>query len=125
MAASVIQLSYNSTTVNLTLVNQDNYGAEYYGETGTKRLTCKVNHTIQPAGVPGESHLLRLNIEEYDAEGVYLRTSSAWSVVRTDGGVQDSAEAQLALAGLQELLGETGIIAGLVGRQSVFDVTQV
>jgi len=112
-----IALTYDGATVNLARINQDNYGAEYYAESGTRRLTLAVKHTIPGKGKPGESHLVRLDVEHYDAQGLLLRTASAWTVIRTDHGIQDQTMSEKSTAALVALL-TAGNITKVVGRQS-------
>lgn len=103
MIGDPVQITYNTVAKDLVRVNQDNFGASYYLEDGTERFNLSVKHTIPAKGKPGESHLVRLDVEHYDANSVLLRTASAWTVIRTDNGIQDatsSSRAALALLGL-------------------------
>lgn len=111
-----ISLAYNAGTVTMNRINQDNYGAVYYGEATDKKLTLSVKHTIPARGAAGESHLVRLDVEQY-ASGEYLRTSSAWAVIRTDGGTQDATEADLAAQAVVDLLSDANLDK-IIGRQS-------
>lgn len=117
MIGDTITLTWNALSKVLNKINQDNYGAEYYLEDGTRRFTLSVKHTIPAKGKPGESHLVRLDVEVYDANGVLLRTSSAWSVIRTDTGIQDQEESEDAAEALVAFLTAANITK-IVGRQS-------
>lgn len=112
-----IALNYNGGVVNLARINQDNYGAEYYAESGTSRFTMSVKHTIPAKGKAGESHLVRLDVEHYDANGLLLRVASAWTVVRTDSGIQDQESSEDATEALVDFLSAANITK-VVGRQS-------
>lgn len=111
-----ISLAYNAGTVTMNRINQDNFGATYYGEATDKKLTLNVKHTIPARGLSGESHLVRLDVEQY-ASNEYVRTSSAWLVIRTDGGTQDANEVDLAAQAVVDLLSDANIDK-IVGRQS-------
>lgn len=112
-----ITLTYDAVSVSLNRINQDNYGAEYYAESGTKRFTMSVKHTIPAKGKSGESHLVRLDVEHYDAGGVLLRTTSAWTVIRTDNGVQELVACEDTTAALVAFLTPANITK-IAGRQS-------
>lgn len=117
MLVDPLPITYNSVVKNLVRVNQDNYGSEYYLEDGQVRYRLTVKHTIPATGQPGESHLCRLDVEHYDANGVYIRTSSAWGVIRTDGGIQDSTSSSRAALALQTAM-TSGNITKLIARES-------
>lgn len=112
-----IVLAWNATTVSLNKVNQDSFGSVYYGVDGVRRFTLTVKHTIPARGAAGESHMVRLDVEVYDANGVLLRTASAWAVVRTDGGIQDSEESEDAAEAIVDFLSDANITK-LVSRQN-------
>lgn len=117
MIGDPVQITYNAVTKDLVRVNQDNFGASYYLEDGTERFNLTIKHTIPAKGKPGESHLARLDVEHYDASNVLLRTTSAWTVFRTDTGIQDatsSSRAALALTGLLT----SGNITKILSRES-------
>lgn len=117
MIGDTISLTHNGGAIVLTKINQDNYGAEYFLESGVRRFTMTVKHTIPSRGAAGESHLVRLDVEVYDAGGVLLRTSSAWTVIRTDNGIQDQEESEDAAEALVAFLTAANITK-VVGRQS-------
>lgn len=116
MIGDTIDITYDAVSKTLTKVNQDNFGASYYLEDGDDRFNLSIKHTIPPKGKSGESHLVRLDVEHY-AAGVLLRTASAWTVIRTDGGIQDSANSTNAVNGLLTALTPT-TITKVVGRES-------
>jgi hypothetical protein len=117
MIGDTIALTYNAGTVTLTRINQDNYGAEYFGSSGNDKFTINVKHTIPARGKPGESHLARLDVEHYDATGVLLRTASAWTAIRTDNGIQAATNSENATKALTAFLSAANITK-LVNRES-------
>jgi hypothetical protein len=117
MIGDTVALTYNAGTVTLARINQDNHGAEYYASSGNDRFTLSVKHTIPGRGKPGESHLARLDVEHYDANGLLLRTSSAWTVIRTDNGIQVNTDSELATKALTAFLSAANITK-LVNRES-------
>lgn len=117
MLDNQLTVTFGATPVTVTRVNQDNFGSTYYGENGDEKVTLTFAHTIPPRGQPNESHLVRLNVEHYDAEGIYLRTSSAWTVIKTFDGIQDSAKSAECANALSAFLDST-IVGKLVARES-------
>lgn len=112
-----ISITYNAVAKNLVKINQDSYGSEYFLDDSTERYTLSVKHTIPPKGGAGESHLVRLDVEHYDGSGVLLRTSSAWSVIKTFDGAQDVASSQYTAEALVDFLTDANV-AKVVGRES-------
>lgn len=118
MIGDTIGITYNSVAKTLNKVNQDNYGADYYLEDGTERYSIAVRHTIPAKGQPGESHMLRLNVEHYDATtNELVRTCSAWTVIRTDDGTQDYTDSQYVMAALLTATTTTNTDK-IIGRES-------
>lgn len=117
MIGDTWDITYNAVTKTLKKVNQDSYGAVYYLDDGTIRYTLTVKHTIPATGKPGESHMVRLNVDYYDAEGVLLRTNSQWYAIRTDGGIQDSTSLALSTLALAAELDAT-LLGKIIGRES-------
>lgn len=92
-----IVLTYNSASKSLVKVNQDNRGAEYFLDDGVNKFTLAIKHQITPkTSKTGESHLARLDVERFSAEGIYLRTDSIWVSIRTNDSQQVTADMQLA-----------------------------
>jgi hypothetical protein len=115
--ADPIVFAYNAVNTNLNRINQDNYGAVYYGESAAgERITLTVKHTIPPRGEPGESHLVRIDVEQY-AAGVYVRTATAWAVIKTFDEVQDQEASEDVAEALVDFLTD-GNITKVVSRQS-------
>lgn len=111
-----LTLAYDAGNITMNRINQDSFGAVYYGEATDKKLTLTVKHTIPARGEPGESHLVRLDVEHY-ASGVYVRTSSAWIVVRTDDGIQDQESSEDAAEAIVDLCSDANLTK-IIGRQS-------
>lgn len=111
-----ITFAWNATTVTLNRSDDGNHGSEYYGVLGDRRFTLTVKHTIPARGASGESHLVRLDVEVYDSAGVLLRTASAWTVIRTDNGIQDPEESEDAAEAVVDFLSDANITK-IVGRQ--------
>lgn len=117
MIGDSVTLTYNALMKTLQRINQDNHGAEYFLNDGNERFTLNVKHTIPARGKAGESHLARLDVEHYDASGVLLRTASAWTVIRTDNGIQNSTNSENCAKALTAFLSAANITK-MVGRES-------
>jgi hypothetical protein len=117
MIGDPITLTYNAGSITMNRINQDNHGSEYYAQSGNDKFTLSVKHTIPARGKAGESHLARLDVEHYDANGVLLRTASAWTVIRTDNGIQNVTNSENATKALTAFLTAANITK-LVNRES-------
>lgn len=111
-----LTFAYDAGNITMNRINQDNYGAVYYGEGTDVKLTLTVKHTIPPRGGDGESHLVRLDVEHY-ASGVYVRTASAWMVIRTSDNVQDQEASEDAAEAIVDLCSDANLTK-IIGRQS-------
>lgn len=128
MLTNTITIDLGNDEVVLTKINQDNYGSEYYAKTSAgEAVTMTIAHTLpKQRGRGGESHLVKLSVEHFDDEGVYQRTSTAWTVIKTFDGVQDddaSKDATAALLGflsgpVEEDDATFGNAKAVIGRQS-------
>lgn len=118
MLDNTLTITYNATDVTMTRVAEQNFSSQYYGENGDDKLTMSINHTIPARGAAGESHLVRLDVEHYDSEGVYLRTSSAWTVIKTFDGIQSSTACEYTVAALQDFTADAAKIAKVIARES-------
>lgn len=118
MLDNTLTINWNATPVTMTRVAEQNFSSEYYGEDGNNKFTMKVNHTIPARGGSGESHLVRLDVEHYDAESNYLATSAVWTVIKTFDGVQDSTNCDYAIAALQDFTADAAQIAKVIRRES-------
>lgn len=118
MLGTPVTVTYASESIDLHRINQDNYASTYFGKNaaGDAHLTLAIKHTIPARGGEGESHLVRLDVEHY-ASGVYVRTSSAWTVVKTSDNVQDDTSSANAAEVIEAFMG-TASFASVLGRQS-------
>lgn len=117
MLSSPQTVTYDSASVNLNRINNDNYTSDYFGKAvdGTG-ITLQVKHTIPVKGGDGESHLIRLDIDHLDSSGVFAKTVSAWLVMKTAGLPQDDSDVQLAVDALLALV--PTIDSSVIGRES-------
>jgi hypothetical protein len=118
MLDNTLTFDYDGNPVNLKRINQDDFSSVYYGAVGNDKVTMTIKHTIPPRGQSSESHLVRFDVELYDADGVYTRTASAWTVIKTFDGVQDDSETTKATGGLLDFLGTGTYLAQIIGRES-------
>ena len=118
--ADPLVFTWDGVSKSLVRLNQDNNsdGTKYYLEDGVRRFTVTVKHTIPGTGKSGESHLVRLDIEVYDATMVtLLRVASSWMVIRTDNGIQLQEESEDCAEALVAIMTAANITK-IVGRQS-------
>jgi len=100
MLDNTLSITWNTVPITLTRVKEQSYSSEYRGEDGDEKFILTVQHTEEGAN-GGESHSVKLTVKHFDVNGVYLRTSSAWTVLKTFDGSQvtsDVTEAHSALA---------------------------
>lgn len=109
-------ITYNAVAKSLNRVNQDNNGSTFFLDDGTEKFTLTIAHTVPAPGVPGESHLLRLDVDHYNSEGVYQRRVSTWMVSKAPDGSQVTADHDLAAQALVDLATDANIDK-LLGRQ--------
>lgn len=115
--ADPLSITYNAVSKDLVKVNQDGYGSDYFLDEGTIKFQASIRHTIPAKGGTGESHMLRLDVLHYDADGVYLRTDSSWSVIKTFDASQDPTELGYC-ADAQSALITSANAAKLIGREN-------
>lgn len=116
--ADPITFAYDAGTVTLNRINQDNYGAVYFGSGTNLTVTMTVKHNVPAIGKDGESHLCRVDIDHFDATtGAHKRRASAWTAIRTDGSPQDSENSEDVTEALVDFLSDANITK-LVSRQS-------
>lgn len=115
-------LTIGAASVTLNRMNQDNFSAKYFGKStdNLMAVTMTIAHTIpSKKGGGGESHLVRIDVESFDANGVYLRTASAWQVIKTFDGTQNddlSEDVATALCSFLSASSSANIIAVLDRR---------
>lgn len=117
MFADPLAITYNGATKNLARVNQDANGSDYYLDGGTEKFSASIRHTIPPRGGSGESHMLRLDVDHHDANGLFLRRTSTWTVAKTFDATQDTTKSGYALAALVAAL-SSGNQAKLLAREN-------
>lgn len=116
--ADPLTFAYDAGNITLNRINQDNYGAVYYGTGTNLTISLTVKHTIPAIGAAGESHMARVDIDHFDAtSGAFKRRASAWVAIRTDGAPQDSENSEDVTEALVDFLSDANITK-LVGRQS-------
>lgn len=120
MLANSYTLDFAGTD-DLVLVrtNQDAGGSTYFFRGSSLDVTMNIKHTYPAARTSGEeSHLVRMDVQSYDAEGVLIRTTSAWTVITTRGGAQDTTVASNIHKALTEFLAVSGVKAAILARES-------
>jgi hypothetical protein len=110
-------LTVATVAKDLARVTAGNYTATYFKDDGTEHYTMTVKHTVPPAGKYGESHLLRVDCDYHDAEGLYLRRESAWIVLRSEDAAQNSTTLDNLAQALIDFCSDA-IIDQLVGREA-------
>lgn len=110
--------NYDGAPLEVRRINQDNFSSIYFGETADEKVTLTISHTIPARGSAGESHLVRFDVEHYDATGVFVRQSSAWSVIKTFDGTQDTPSSKAAMEGLTAFLAVSGTLDKVLARES-------
>jgi len=122
MLGDTISVTFDAVAKTLNRVNQDGFGAQYYLDdraTSNRTFDVIVKHTIPKRGLPGESHLFRLEVAKYDSAAPYalLRTAIAWMAIRTDNATQDQEESEDTTEAVVDFLSDA-TITKIVGRQS-------
>lgn len=123
MLGDTISVTYDTVAKTLNRVRQDGFGADYYLDdraTSNRVFSVSVKHTIPTSrGGDGESHLFRLDVDQYDSASPYdfLRRSSAWMAIRTDSATQDQEISEDTAEAVVDFLTDA-TITKIVGRQS-------
>lgn len=123
MLGDTISVTYDTVAKTLNRVRQDGYGAEYFLDdraVSNRTFSVNVKHTIPgELGGSGESHLFRLDVDQYDTASPYafLRRSSAWMAIRTDYAAQDQEISEDTTEAVVDFLSDA-TITKIVGRQS-------
>lgn len=116
MLGDTITVTYNTVAKVLSRVKLEGYGANYYLDDTTKRFYVNVKHTVPVTGQSGESHLVRLDVEHITSDEV-VRKTSAWTVIRTDVGIQEATSADYTTQALVDFLSDA-TIDKVIGRES-------
>lgn len=92
MLGSTITLSVNSVNKVLARINDSEpYQSTYFLEDGLVDLTLTIKHQVpSQRAASKESHLVRLDVVEYDSTGALIRRQSTWTVMETPLGRQDT-----------------------------------
>ena len=113
-----LTFAYDGGSITLNRINQDNYGSVFYGTGTNLTVSLTFKHTIPPIGSDGESHLVRCDVDHFDATtGAFVRRASAWTSIRTDGAPQDSENSEDVTEALVDFLSDANITK-VIGRQS-------
>lgn len=109
MLGTTLTVTINAVAKVLNRVTDDGYAATYFLSEATRDYTLSVKHTVPKVkGASKESHLLRLDINDYDAvTGAVIRKSSVWTVLETSTGSQNDTDMGYYRAGLSGLLDAT------------------
>jgi hypothetical protein len=119
MLDNTLTIDYGATTgIVLTRIREDGYASEYRGESGDMKFVMNIKHTIPARGAGGASHLVRLDVEHYDVDGLYVRTSSAWTVIKTFDAPQDETAASNTMGSLLDFIGVSSNIDKIVANES-------
>lgn len=118
MFSDPIAVTYNAVSKDLVRGADDKQGVDYFLDDGTEKFELLIRHTVpNNPGDPGEQHHIRLNVQHFDGDGVYLRTSSAWATVKSVDGAQVTADDKHAITALEGLL-TSGNIDKLLAREA-------
>jgi len=119
MLGSSLTITINAVAKVLARVNDSEpYSATYFLEDGTTDYQLMIKHTVPATrGASKESHLVRLDVTEYDADGEVLRKQSVWVVMEASIGKQDATTISYYVDGLCGLLDTTNV-PKILARQS-------
>lgn len=117
MLGNTAAITYNAVAKTLSRIRDDGYTAEYYLDGGTEKFTLSIKHTIPPRGEPNESHSVKLDVDHYDANGVFLRQVSTWMSMKTFKAVQDTTSTTRCANALVGYLTST-IVGNVAARES-------
>lgn len=112
MLGTTITVTINAVAKVLKRVSDaDPYSATYFlADSATKDYTLTVKHTVpKTRGASKESHLVRLDANDFDADGVLIRTQSVWVVAECSSGRQDSTNLNYYAQGLFGYLTSTNM----------------
>jgi subtilisin-like proprotein convertase family protein len=117
MLADTLSITYNAVAVTLNKIREQNFTSTYFAESSAGKFTLDVKHTIPPQGGTGESHLVKLTVEYFDANNVYQKSVSPWVVIKTFDGAQNATDALRASKALVGLLSDA-FLTQVIGRMS-------
>lgn len=120
MLGTTITIPVNAVNKVLNRVNDSEpYSATYFLAEANVEYQVTIKHTIpKTRGASKESHLVRLDVTDYDAtSGDLVRKQSVWTVIETSVGRQDDTTAGYYVAGLDAFLDAT-VTGKVLARQS-------
>lgn len=116
MFADTITLDFKGTDdLVLSKRKEEGYSSEYFGSVDVYDIVMTVKHTFPASRVSGQtSHLIRMDVTEYDSEGAIYRTFSTWRVFSTFKGRQDSTTITDLDSSMSEFLATGSNLADLI-----------
>lgn len=119
MLDNTLTINYNASAIVMTRMKEGNYSSEYRGVNGSDKLVLSISHTMPSnRGGSGASHLVRLDVEYYDVEGTYLRTESAWQVVKTFDNSQVDTTAKYTAEALHDVAADATLLGKIIAGES-------
>lgn len=95
MLGTSITITVNAVAKVLARVSDSEpYTARYFlADSSTRDYELLITHTIPKVRGSGkESHLFRLDVTDYDTDGVVIRKQSTWTVNEVSIGRQDTTQ---------------------------------
>lgn len=111
-----LSITYNAAAKATVRVNQDANGSDFYLDGGTAKYSISIRHTRPNKVGIGESHMVRLDVDEFDANGIYVRRGSVWLAAKSYDQAQNSTTLGYAVNALVGLLTTTNV-AKLLARE--------
>lgn len=122
MISEPIALTVGAEAYGLNRVKVGNYTAEYFdvSAAGTERHTFKVSHTVPTGNETTETHHVRCDIDNLDADGLVERTDSVWIVFKSAKSAQNTAALVNLFTGLVAMLqaSTNANLLKVLGRES-------
>lgn len=118
MFANTLTLNFVGTDdLVLTKRREDNMSSEYFGTIGAKDFVLHIKHTIPRTRNGGEtSHLIRIDVTEYNNDNEVILRYSTWRVFTTQLGRQPTSDLTYLMGTVDEVLASTGISQLLNGE---------
>lgn len=98
---SNLSLTLGGVPYTLSRISHGPNSATFRDRVGDREVNVIIDHTLKTGGSYGETHMCRVNVVDYNSEGKYVRTTSAWTVIKSFDAVQDevlAADVQTALS---------------------------
>lgn len=112
MIGTTITLAINAVNKVLARVSDSEpYTARYFlQDSATRDYELKISHIVPAVrGQSKESHLARLDVTDYDSDGVVIRKQSTWVVQEVSIGRQDTTQHTYYTKGMADWLTTTNI----------------